>query len=425
MVTLLLIGSFWLQAATLQQLMNEHHYSKVADQCEKLRVGGGNTPEDQSACLWAYLRTSKLAQAEKLLAGLQKDVPFETKLATIYIDILGGKDEKAREQLDQMIAEYKGKPGELSAQELLAEFYELRNRKDAAAFLYKQVVARDPARATSHWGLGRYYYQMSDVVRARGHLEKVAFYWRSHAESRFMLGAIALQNEQVDIAAKWFTQSYQLNKKDPRLLEQIGIVFEKKNRIESALKMWKRALALDKDAKIAKQKYQQYSESTIDRMLEQKKFEAVIARIELLGPLKELEPKFLLKHAIALRQLNRNEEAQADLAVYLNAKPNDAKALEESGVCFLNQERYPEALDRFARAIEQEPQNGLFYSWLAFTLEAKGDSMEAYQQWKRATEYLKDPVAMKKAQQHLQNLERKIASEEKARQAKEKAEQEE
>jgi len=391
----------------VRTLLAENRVEEGAAICRQLESVAVNDVDNSFACAWAYLRTGRVDSADKILARNKKSFTNpEYQLLFAFAQMKRKRYDDARKIVDIVQSEQKGTPMGLMAQEVSAELYESKNQLAPAAFIYKQLVGDDPSRARAHWGLGRYYLGRGDTGRAKTHLELTASLWPKHLGSRFNLAVMSIAQDNLSDAAKWLAECYKLDKADPGVLEQLGVLFEKKGMIAEATKHWQKALDVKKDSALAKEKLAQYAKNNIKDLVENKQYDQALGEMDKLKG--DEDPKLLLKRAMINKNLGQFEKAMADLQIYLNANPRDAEAMRELGICHLNQKELDSAEEFFQKALVEEPNNGLNYAWLAYLLESKGKFPQALDTWKRAIQLLKDPAEMERAQRKVASLEKRL-----------------
>jgi tetratricopeptide (TPR) repeat protein len=235
------------------------------------------------------------------------------------------------------------------------------------------------------------------------------------------LAQVALQQNNLPEAAKWLTEAYKIDRADVGVLEQMGVLFEKKGMLGEAVKYWTRAVERDKNAAIARAKLAEHATAAIDTAIEKGDYEAAAKKLETMSAKMLLaEPKLLLKRGVVRRFLGEYDKASKDLLVYLKKTPDDALAHRELGVCYLNRGKLAPAQKSFARAIELAPNEGRSYAWYGFLMEAKGDLDNARGAWKRAVELTSDADELEKANRRLSAVEAKLKKRDEKEREKEK-----
>lgn len=399
----------------VRQLLLENRLEDALPLCRQFEVLSTNDTDNFLACAWVYLRTERVDSAEKILETYKKSFSSpEYQLILAYAKFKRKYYDEAKSQLSAILSERRGTPYALTAQEINAEIYESQGNLDTAAFLYKQIVGDDPTRGRAHWGLGRYYLARGDTRRALSHLETTTKLWPKHKGSRFNLGVFYLSQDLIPDAAKWLAECYLLDKGDPEVLEQLGIIFEKKNKLPEAIKHWQRALDLKKDSVIAKEKLNTYVVQVIDTYLESRQYEKALIQIESAAKTGADPAKLGLKRALALRNLGKYERALGDFLSYLQTHPGEPLVLRELGICYVNLKLMDQAGSYFSKALAAEPENGINYAWMAYMLEGKGELQKARESWQKAVELIKDPTELEKATRKLSSIERRLGKKEKA-----------
>lgn len=409
--TFAIVGSVPVFAASspARTLLNENRLDEAATICRQFEVLSTIDVDNFVACAWVYLRIDKLDGAERFLEKIRKSgvAAAELQLVGAYADIKHKRYEQARISLNRILEEQRSTPLGPATQELSAELYEIVGQADTAAFIYKQVATDDPSRARAHWGLGRYYLSRGDVGRARTHLQTAARLWPKHIGSRYNLAIVLLQSNEVAEAARVLGQCYKINKADPGVLEQLGVVLEKRGNVAEAVKFWRKALSISPDSVLAKEKLAAYGTSSIDALIDAGQYDQAMTQLNSLGKKVAAEPAFQLRRAIVMRYLQKYEAAVPILSGYLQSNPKDAVGHRELGICYTNLKKWDKAGISFAQAIEADPSNGLNHAWLAYVFEVRKKWTEARAQWASAVRLLSDPADLARAKRRLAALEAK------------------
>jgi tetratricopeptide (TPR) repeat protein len=415
-IALLLVlgGGFSAQAATpIRQLLAENFLDEGVAMCRQFEVLSTNDNDNFLACAWIYYRTNRSDSAEKLLERIKRSFSLpEYQILLAYGKMVKKRFDEAKKLLDGISGEYKGTAIGITAQETSAEYYEMIGNLSTAAFIYKSVVDDDPKRGRSHWGLGRFYLSQGDTRRAIQHLEMTTTLWPKHLGSRFNLAVIYLTQDNLPEAAKWLAECYKIDKSDPGVLEQLGVLFEKKGLISDAVRHWQRALEIKKDSPVAKEKMAKYSYAVTDSLIQKGDYGRALGELNSQKKVGS-DPRLLLRRGLVYRQMGKYEKSLVDLRAYLKANPSDPLAHRELGICYLNLKLFTQARNAFNQAASEEPDNAFNHAWLAYVLEGQGALSEARNEWQRAIDLFKDPGELVKATRKLASLEKKLRRKEK------------
>jgi tetratricopeptide (TPR) repeat protein len=399
----------------IAQFLRENRLDEGVAICRQVELLAAYDRDTAFNCAWVYFRKDLGPSAEKILdrfKAFSHTPEYQVLAAQDYIN--HKQYEKAKVILDTIRRENPKKPVGETAELLNAEVYEKRDPKgglSTAGFLYKQLENSSVDKGRVAWGLGRYYAAQGDYRRATQYLEQTAKLWPTHAESRKQLGAIYLNQsspEAAQYAAKWLGEAYKMNKADAGVLEQLGVLFEKRGLKAEAIKKWQAAIEINKDSKIAKEKLTQYFAEVVDDLIAARKFDAALKKMDSAPKSVTSDAKYSLRRGLARRGLGQWEKAVGDLQAYVAASPKDAMALRELGICYVNLNLIDQAITFFAKAASEAPDDGMNYAWLAWSLEGKGEWKQARDTWRKALELLKDPKELEKATRKLANIERKI-----------------
>jgi len=425
----------WASVSLLKQLLQENRVEEAVPICRQYEVLPSRDESVYLACTWVYFRSYRAEAGTLLLEKLKnlQNVP-EYQLLKIYSNvakILKAPDAvknldpesktqyqekiktqitEAQKQLEGFLVNYKTQPIGKMAQELNAEFYELKGQLEPAAFIYRGIISEDPECARAYWGLGRYYLAQGDIRRAKTYLEKTAKFWPRHMGSRYNLALISIMEgpSSHQEAAGWLAQAFKLNNADVGVLEQIGVLLEANKKIVAAVKYWQRALELNPQAPIASRKLQQNITYLIESLLAKKQWKEALAKMEALSrPEEGTADEFSLYRGICHRNLGDFRKAEQELKPLIQQETPGPTALRELGIVELNLNKTAEAIQLFERARALEKEEGLNYAWLGFAHEKNGDNLKALEAWNKASSLFKDPVELKRALEKVVRLEQK------------------
>ncbi|MFM8269846.1 MAG: tetratricopeptide repeat protein [Pseudomonadota bacterium] len=424
-------------ASLLKQLLQENRAEEAVPICRQYEVLPSRDEAVNFACAWVYYRTYRADAAELLMQKLKNSSSLpEYQLLKIYgnlaIQLLPSDSIKklepaarqeyeekiklklsdAQREIQRFLDQYKTTPVGKMAQELSAEFYELKGQLEPAAFLYRGFLAENPKSGRAHWGLGRYYLAQGDLRRAKTSLEKTAELWPKHIGSRYNLALIAIAegSQGYREAARWLAEAFKLDNADVGVLEQIGVLLEAGGKPFAAIKYWQRALQLNPQAALASKKLQQNFSLVVQDLVNKKKWNEALVKIDQFSPLKEEGDEFSLQRGICYRHLGEFQKASEQLSFVVQIAPENPLALRELGIAKLNLKRTDEALQLFEKSSRIEKNEGWNFAWLGFALEAKKDYLRAAQAWNQAASLLKDPSEIKQALEKLVRLEQKTGT---------------
>jgi tetratricopeptide (TPR) repeat protein len=403
---------FGFGASQVRNLLRQNRLDEALPVCRQVEVLGTTNEDNLFACAWVYFRSDQINAGEKMLERLHRHYGNpEYQLLLGYDFFKKRQYEDARRSFDSMASKHRRGPTGLTAQELSGELYEAQGQLDTAAFVYRQVVGDDPNRGTAQWGLGRYYLAHGDNARAKQHLERTALLWPRHAASRVKLATLYLNLGDISTAAHWLAEAYRINKLDPQVLDQMGVLFEKKGMINQAIKQWQKSLEIKKDDKFAKDKLSTYLTYVVDALIEAKQYKQALNELDTSGKSLATDPKLLLRRGTIYLNMFKFEKAAGDFLAYVNSNPKDPLARRQLGICYLNLKLNDQALDNFSRALEAEPTNGINYAWMAYVLESQGRFTDAKEAWQKALELMKDPKDLERANRRLASVEKKLGTE--------------
>lgn len=396
------------ESDVVRTLLDQNRLDEAVPVCRQFEVLAGNRPEAMIDCAWVYYRTGRFEAAEQIRTKLKSpEFAFDQQMLMAYAYIDRKQYDKAREILNELEKAHKGTAKGLKVQELLAEMYENMGRLDTAAFIYKQLVGDDPSRARAHWGLARHHLSRRENSKAIVHLIKTTELWPTHMASRFNLGVLYISQDNLADAGRWLAESYKLNRADAGVLEQLGVLFEKKGQFGDALKYWQKALDINKKSEVARSKLKLYYGKLIDRAIEENDYARALLYLENAASVGNNDPRNLLRRGIIYRNQRKYEKAAGDLLAYLNAHPEDPEAARELGICYLNMSLFKDAGKYFERALELQPSYGMNYAWYAWVLEKTGNFCDARTAWSRAAELIKDERELIRATRRLASVNRR------------------
>lgn len=396
--------------APVKTLLKENRLDEASAICKQYEVLSTRDRDDRFACAWVYLRTNQLDSAQKILDEQKGNAKLaDYQLLQGYSLSLQKKYDEAKKVFEAVLESNKGKSAAVSAQELIAEMYESQDKMATAAFLYNLVVKEDPNRGQAVWGLSRFYQGQNDIRRCITYLEQTTKLWPKHIPSRFLLAKIyfAMGPEYSEQGFVWLKDSYRLNRTNPEVLEEIGSFFERKNKIPEAVKYWQKALSIKPDLALSAEKTKEYFNQTVKQLFDSEKYDAVLEKLESNQSLGNT-PDMVLLRGQAYRALRKYDDAINQLRTYLRDNPKSAVANRELGIAFINKKLWNLAADAFAKAVVQEPNNGINLGWYAYSLEEKGELVKAKELWEKAITLLDQPEQIERANRKIATIEKRL-----------------
>ncbi len=407
-VGFLLSGTSWADEEVVHLLLTQNRLTEALPICRQYEVLNGGNGKGMVDCAWVYYRTGRSDAAELIRAKLtDSKYSQEVQLLNVYANIKKRRFNQARDLLNRLEGEFKGTPYSSRVQQLFAEMYEEQGRIDTAAFIYKQLVADQPKNGWAHWGLARHHLNRRENAKATVHLTQTAIRWPQHMASRFNLAVLYLNQENLVEAGRWLAECYRLDRSDAGVLEQLGILFEKKSQFGDAIKYWQKALDLNTKSEIAKVKLRKYYGELIDRAIEEEEYPKAAMYLENALKVGNTDKRNFLRRGVVLRYKREFEKAAGELLAYLNLFPKDPLGLRELGICYLNMSLFDEAQKYFEKAMQADPSEGLTYAWFAWLMESRGKICEARRSWARAVQLIKVPTELRKATRKLASIERR------------------
>lgn len=394
----------------VKTLLNENRLDEASAICRQYEVLSTRDREDRFACAWVYLRNNQLDAAEKILEEQKSQAKtIDYQLLKAYSLSVQKKYDEAKKVFEAIAAANKGKAAGITAQELIAEIYDSQDKLTTAGFIYNIVLKEEPQRGRSAWGLARFYQSQNDIRRCIQYLELTTKLWPKHIPSRFLLAKInmSLGPDYVSEGFNWLKESYKLNKSNPEVLEEIGLFFERKNKIAEAIKYWQKAINVKPDLVVSNEKIKEYFSQSIHLLFESEKYEEVIEKLENhKGTSENLE--LVLLRGQSYRNVGKYAQAVTDLKVFLKTNPKHPLANRELGIAYLNQKLWDLAAETFSKAVAYEPSNALNYGWLAYVFEEKGDLIRAKEYWEKSLALFEDTSQREKAVRKIASLEKRI-----------------
>ncbi len=259
-----------------------------------------------------------------------------------------------RNRLEHSFAQATGAHADyLKAQELLDHYYQPHNLENSVP-LFQKNIEREPRFAPAWAGLARAYWRRYQDTRdakfvplAKDACAKAVELGQNLASLHVTLGMIYTDAGRNDLATQELQQALNLDATNPEVYAAQADLFRKQGRAAEVEPAIRRAIDLDpKDWRWANQLglYYMYNSAPV-------------------------------RLADAVREFQR--------AIALT--PDNARAYNNLGVAYKNQERFAEAKQSFEKAIQFEADPS-YFSNLGSTLQLEGDYAKAAETFRRALE---------------------------------------
>ncbi|MGA7807621.1 tetratricopeptide repeat protein [Bradyrhizobium sp.] len=204
----------------------------------------------------------------------------------------------------------------------------------------------------------------------------------NHADTFHLMGLLALQAQQYDLAAEWFARAIRQGPK-PQYLLSLGAVLRQQGRLEEALKAVDEAVQLKPDDACA---WKQLG----DVLADVKRGEQALASYQQALRLNPGDWEAAEKTGCLLSQLGRLEEALGYLRLSDQLQPNSAATLQMCALVLYTLKRFEEALTEIRKAQALDPADLDICNNLGVFLQRLGRHEEALSWFDRALEIRPD-----------------------------------
>ena len=216
--------------------------------------------------------------------------------------------------------------------------------------------------------------------------------------------------DRPDQAVSLLERAYKIAPQNPEIVEALGVICGRLNRIDEAIELMKKLSELDPNHVMARANLSQlYARKGMIQEAEHEQAEA-----RLLSWKAELRAKKLPDSEIdkiSLEDETQKEEIlQRKIAQYKKAiayDPNDVLGYFTLATAYLQGKRYAEAAETFQKAVEVNPDHSPSYVGLGEALEALGRKDEAIQIYKQGilvADRKGDIVPLRKMESRLRKL---------------------
>ncbi|HET7105487.1 MAG TPA: FG-GAP-like repeat-containing protein [Candidatus Acidoferrum sp.] len=237
------------------------------------------------------------------------------------------------------------------------------------------------AGVSTTYDVGRNYLSFGAVFYERGYLEQAEAFFRlaqkedpSSAEPLYSLGSVYLDQKKSKEAREYFERSVKARADYPSTLpnawNNLGILEAREGRMDPAIELFQKALALSPDHAVALQ--------NLGNAYRQKKdWEAAKKTLERALALNPADADANYGLGMVFAQLNDTARAQQHLQQALAARPVYPEALNNLGILYVRTGRAPEAKKSFAESIRVAPDFDQAYLNLARVYAIEGDKAKA------------------------------------------------
>jgi tetratricopeptide (TPR) repeat protein len=238
--------------------------------------------------------------------------------------------------------------------------------------------------ATAFAQAGLQHLQSGRLTQAENCFRQALTIDANHADSFHLMGAIAFQRQQYDVAVEWIAKAIR-HTPTAEYLSSLGTALQHQGRREEALKAYDKALLLKpEDAELWK--------NLANVLIEMDRFSE--AELGLQHALK-LNPRYLDAaniYAILLFNSGRLNEAVDYLNLSNELQPNQAATLRTRALSLQRLKKFEEALSDNIRALTLEPDNADTQNNLGSVLQSLGRLEESLTWFDKALERLPNHV---------------------------------
>ncbi len=227
--------------------------------------------------------------------------------------------------------------------------YQQAGQMDAAANIYRDILADDP----------------------------------HNADARHLLGLVALQAGKFDVAANEIRRAIRLKSNVAVYHSNLGVAYQGLKKLDEAIASFRRAVKLGPN-------YPEAHNNLANALREQGKLPEAIASWRRAAGLKPNYIDARLNLAVALRQVGDTEGSIACLREVLRLKPDRADYCNNLAAALHVQGKVDEAIAFYRRAIELDPKFVLPHNNLGNVLQEQGQLEEACRCYQRAIQLKPD-----------------------------------
>jgi tetratricopeptide (TPR) repeat protein len=320
-----------------------------------------------------YMRERRAGDAEIILergfANNPHELLFVVNLATHYHSV--HREDQALKMIEQLRVLGKGMP---HLHQILGSFYTKLGNPDEAIRQYEAGIQAEPNEKNYYRKrIAETLIAVSRNTNARRMIESVLKDDPKDAEARRLLGSNFLQTGDFNNAATELQEAVKSDLLNPIARYLLASALMEQGQLALAMPELQKAIRLEPKYLEPRLKLAQ-----LQILLEQNEGALKTAQ-DILEDLDARNVQAKLLCSIALRHLNRPEEARAELQSALKLQPNSPDALLQLGELRLNEKNYPEAEQAFWKSYAQNPLDTRGLLRVAEMYIAKNESGRAMQ----------------------------------------------
>jgi Flp pilus assembly protein TadD len=298
-----------------------------------------------------YVSERRLEDAENILRrGLTShpgDVLLITNLASHYHGV--NRDGEALKMIEQLKTAGLGMP---HLNQIIGAFYKKLGNSDEAIRQYEAGIQVEPKEKNY------YRKRIAETLISEGKsrdgrrlIESVLKDDPKDAEARLLYGSIFLQAGEFESAAKELQAAVQGDLRNPVARYSLGSALEGQGQLALAIAEVQQAMQLDPNYLDARLKLAQL------QILVDQNEGALKTTQNIFEDLDARNVRAKLLRSVALRNLDRLDEARAEMQSALKQQPNSPDALLQLGELSLKEQKYKEAEQAFRKCYEQDPRD--------------------------------------------------------------------
>ena len=285
-------------------------------------------------------------------------------------------EKKDYEAAVQSYQEYLAKkPDDATVHYNLGYTYTAMQKSAEAKAEYQKAIALDPKMAAAYQNLGLTLLA-SDPAAAVGPLQKAAELLPEDARTKWLLGTALETDGKTTLAIEQYEAAKKLDDEDPNIRTSLGHALLSAGRADDAESAYREALSLHLEGAQLGQAHVGLARA----LIAQKKIEE--AQNELAAYLQSQpnDTNARMERAAELAELGKNEEALAELDRATSGRPENLRALKLRVQIAFQQKRFDDAIPALQKAVALAPQDSDLAAELGHIYLEKKDYPQAVNQ---------------------------------------------